>query len=420
MTAASCLMSTYQPLPLSFVRGLDTRVWDKAGRPYLDAVAGVAVTNVGHSHPRLVAAISEQAGLLMHTSNLYGIDWQEQLARKLTGLAGMDSAFFNNSGAEANETALKLARLYAWHKGIEKPLVVVMDNAFHGRTLGTLSASDGPAVRLGFNSLPGDFVKVPFGDLPALDKVCQVHGHRITAVLMEPIQGESGVQLAPPGYLKAVRERCSRRGWLLMLDEIQTGMGRTGQWFAFQHEGIVPDVMTLAKGLGNGIPIGACLARGKAAELFTPGSHGSTFGGNPLACRAGCTVVDILQDQDLLKNARQQGERLLAGLRATLSEHPEVVAIRGKGLMVGIELARPLPHLAAIAAQEHGLLINVTRGKTIRLLPPLTIDQHEVDEIVLGVCKTLASSTGWTMPGLQSQVSPAPVMRKLEVDALMT
>lgn len=409
---ATCLMSTYQPLKLTFAHGLGTRLWDETGRQYLDAVAGVAVTNVGHSHPRLVAAISEQAGLLLHTSNLYSIQWQQKLALKLTGLAGMEKAFFNNSGAEANETALKLARLYAWHKGIEKPLVVVMENAFHGRTLGTLSASDGPAVRLGFDSLPGDFVKVPFGDLPALDTVCQTYGHRITAVLMEPVQGESGVQLAPPGYLKAVRERCSRRGWLLMLDEIQTGMGRTGQWFAFQHEGIVPDVMTLAKGLGNGVPIGACLARGKAAELFTPGSHGSTFGGNPLACRVGCTVIDIIQDQDLLENARQQGERLLAGLRAILSEHPDVLAIRGKGLMVGIELTRPLPNLTAIAAQEHGLLINVTRGKTIRLLPPLTIDEREVDAIVLGVCKTLASCTGWSISSVEPQALASPVTRE--------
>jgi acetylornithine aminotransferase len=388
MTAA-CLMTTYQPLSLSFVRGLGTRLWDEAGREYLDAVAGVAVTNVGHSHPRLVAAISEQAGLLLHTSNLYSIDWQQRLALKLTGLSGMQRAFFNNSGAEANETALKLARLYGWHKGIEQPLVVVMENAFHGRTLGTLSASDGPAVRLGFNPLPGEFLKVPFGDLAALDKACATYGHRITAILVEPIQGESGVQLAPAGYLKGLRERCTRRGWLLMLDEIQTGMGRTGQWFAFQHEGIVPDVMTLAKGLGNGIPIGACLARGKAAELFTPGSHGSTFGGNPLACRVGCTVVDILQEQALVDNARVQGERLLARLREALGDHPDVLAIRGRGLMVGIELARALPQLALIAARDHGLLLNVTRGKTIRLLPPLTVDAQEIDAIVQGVCRTL-------------------------------
>jgi Ornithine/acetylornithine aminotransferase len=253
MTAA-CLMTTYQPLALSFSKGLGTRLWDQAGREYLDAVAGVAVTNVGHSHPKIVSAISEQAGLLLHTSNLYSIDWQQRLAQKLTQLAGMERAFFNNSGAEANETALKLARLYGWHKGIEQPLVVVMENAFHGRTLGTLSASDGPAVRLGFNELPGDFVKVPFGDLKALDKVQQAHGPRIVAILMEPIQGESGVQMAPPGYLKAIRERCTRHAWLLMLDEIQTGIGRTGQWFAFQHEGIVPDVMTLAKGWATVFP----------------------------------------------------------------------------------------------------------------------------------------------------------------------
>ncbi|PMV87379.1 MULTISPECIES: aspartate aminotransferase family protein [unclassified Pseudomonas] len=391
MTAA-CLMTTYQPLALSFSKGLGTRLWDQAGREYLDAVAGVAVTNVGHSHPKIVSAISEQAGLLLHTSNLYGIDWQQRLAQKLTQLSGMERAFFNNSGAEANETALKLARLYGWHKGVEQPLVVVMENAFHGRTLGTLSASDGPAVRLGFNELPGDFVKVPFGDLNALEKVRQAHGPRIVAILMEPIQGESGVQLAPPGYLKAVRELCNRRGWLMMLDEIQTGIGRTGQWFAFQHDGIVPDVMTLAKGLGNGIPIGACLARGKAAELFTPGSHGSTFGGNPLACRVGCTVLDIIEEQGLLENARLQGERLLARLRAELADDPNVLAIRGQGLMIGIELKQPIRDLTLIAARDHGLLINVTRGKTIRLLPPLTIDGREVEMIVRGVCRAMRTS----------------------------
>jgi acetylornithine and succinylornithine aminotransferases len=391
MTAA-CLMTTYQPLALSFSKGLGTRLWDQAGREYLDAVAGVAVTNVGHSHPKIVSAISEQAGLLLHTSNLYSIDWQQRLAQKLTQLAGMERAFFNNSGAEANETALKLARLYGWHKGIEQPLVVVMENAFHGRTLGTLSASDGPAVRLGFNELPGDFVKVPFGDLKALDKVQQAHGPRIVAILMEPIQGESGVQMAPPGYLKAIRERCTRHAWLLMLDEIQTGIGRTGQWFAFQHEGIVPDVMTLAKGLGNGIPIGACLARGKAADLFTPGSHGSTFGGNPLACRVGCTVLEIVEEQGLLENAKLQGERLLARLRIELADDPNVLAIRGQGLMIGIELKQPIRDLTLIAARDHGLLINVTRGKTIRLLPPLTIDEREVEMIVRGVCRAVKAA----------------------------
>ena len=391
MTAA-CLMSTYQPLALSFTKGLGTRLWDQAGREYLDAIAGVAVTNVGHSHPKIVSAISEQAGLLLHTSNLYSIDWQQQLAQKLSRLAGMERAFFNNSGAEANETALKIARLHGWHKGIEQPLVVVMENAFHGRTLGTLSASDGPAVRLGFSKLPGDFVKVPFGDLKALDQVQQAHGPRVVAILMEPIQGESGVQLAPPGYLKAVRELCHRRGWLMMLDEIQTGIGRTGQWFAFQHEGIVPDVMTLAKGLGNGIPIGACLARGKAAELFTPGSHGSTFGGNPLACRVACTVLDIIEEQQLRENARIQGERLLERLHAELADHPNVSAIRGQGLMIGIELKQPIRDLSLIAARDHSLLINVTRGQVIRLLPPLTIDEREVEMIVRGIALSIGTA----------------------------
>ena len=388
MTAA-CLMSTYQPLALSFTKGLGTRLWDQAGREYLDAVAGVAVTNVGHSHPRIVSAISEQAGLLLHTSNLYSIDWQQQLARRLAQLSGLDRAFFNNSGAEANETALKLARLHGWKKGIEQPLVVVMENAFHGRTLGTMAASDGPSVRLGFQRLPGDFIKIGFGDMAALEAVTEQFGTRIAAVLLEPIQGESGVLVAPSGYLKALREHCTRHGWLMMLDEIQTGIGRTGTWFAFQHEGIVPDVMTLAKGLGNGVPIGACLARAGVAELFTPGSHGSTFAVIPLACRVWCTVLEIIQEQGLLENAARQGEHLLARLRIELEDHPQVRAIRGKGLMIGSELASPYRDLAQRAAQEHGLLINVTRGKIIRLLPPLTLQGKEVEMIVRAITRLL-------------------------------
>lgn len=388
MTAA-CLMTTYQPLALIFARGLGTRLWDQQGREYLDAVAGVAVTNIGHSHPRLVAAISEQAGLLLHTSNLYSIDWQKRLAQRLAQLSGLDCAFFNNSGAEANETALKLARLHGWKKDIEEPLIVVMENAFHGRTLGTMAASDGPSVRLGFQRLPGNFLKVRFGDLAAIEAITRTHGARIAAVLLEPIQGESGVLPAPAGYLRGLRDHCTAHGWLMMLDEIQTGIGRTGAWFAFQHEGIVPDVMTLAKGLGNGVPIGACLARAGVARLFTPGSHGSTFGGNPLACRVGCTVLDIIEEQGLLHNAAQQGERLLARLRVELAEHPQVLAIRGQGLMIGIELANPYRDLAQRAAQEHGLLINVTRGKIIRLLPPLTLDGKEVEMIVRAISRLL-------------------------------
>jgi acetylornithine aminotransferase len=381
VTAAS-LMNTYKPLPLQFQRGLGTRVWDQHGREYLDAVAGVAVTNVGHCHPRIVAAITEQAGLLLHTSNLYGIDWQQRLAAKLTTLSGLDAAFFNNSGAEANETALKLARLYGWAKGIEAPLVVVMDNAFHGRTLGTLAASDCAASRSSFQPLPGNFLRVPFGDIAALQALTRTYAERICAVLIEPVQGESGVQTLPAGYLQTLRAHCDSQRWLLMLDEIQTGIGRTGHWFAFQHAGIVPDVLTLAKALGNGIPIGACLARQRIADLFTPGSHGSTFGGNPLACRVACTVLEIVRDEGLLANAARQGHRLLAGLRKGLADNANVQEIRGLGLMVGIELREPVRDLALRAAQEQGLLINVTRGKTVRLLPPLTVSDQEVDMIV--------------------------------------
>lgn len=390
MTAA-CLMNTYKPLPLSFVRGQGARLWDDSGRQYLDAVAGVAVTNVGHSHPWIVSAISEQAGLLLHTSNHYRIDWQQRLAARLTRLSGLEQVFFNNSGAEANETALKLARLYGWAKGIEQPLVLVMENAFHGRTLGTLSASDNGAVRLGYQPMSGEFVKVPFGDMDAIRQAARAHGERIVAVMLEPIQGEGGVTLPPPGYLKALRAHCSNNGWLMILDEIQTGIGRTGRWFAFQHEGIVPDVMTLAKALGNGIPIGACLASAAVARLFTPGSHGSTFGGNPLACRVGCTVLDIVEQQGVLNNAAGQGERLLVRLREALAGHPDVRQIRGLGLMIGIELNRPIRDLCLKAAQDHGVLINVTRGQTIRLLPPLIIDEADVERIVSGVVGALSN-----------------------------
>ncbi|WP_249675877.1 aspartate aminotransferase family protein [Pseudomonas abieticivorans] len=378
----NALMNNYQPLPISFTKGLGTRLWDAAGNEYLDALAGVAVTNVGHSHPRIVEAIRDQAGLLLHTSNLYIIDWQHKLAERLTGLANMQRAFFCNSGAEANETALKLARLYANRKGVRQPLVVVMENSFHGRTFATLSASDSPSCQAGFEPLVEGFIKVPFGDLIALQAVTQTHGQRIVAVLVEPVQGESGVQIAPTGYLKALREHCDTQQWLLMLDEIQTGLGRTGRWFAFQHEGIVPDVMTLAKALGNGLPIGACLATGIAAQLFGPGSHGSTFGGNPLVCRVGCTVLDIIEQQGLLANAARQGQALLAGLREALGNHPAVRSVRGHGLMIGIDLHQPCRHLMVEAAQAHGLLINVTRGSTIRLLPPLTLQALDVAMIV--------------------------------------
>lgn len=380
--SASHLMPTYQPLPLMFSRGLGTRLWDDSGREYLDALAGVAVTNVGHSHPDVVAAITEQAGLLLHTSNLYAIDWQQQLGAKLAEKSGLALAFFNNSGAEANETALKLARLHGHARGIARPLVVVMNNAFHGRTLATLAASDGAHLSAGLGQLPGDCVKIPFADLDALANVTQAFGQRIAAVLLEPIQGESGVYVASAAYLRALREHCDHHGWLLMLDEIQSGIGRTGQWFAYQHAGIQPDVITLAKALGNGIPIGACLASAAVGRLFTPGSHGSTFGGNPLACRVGCTVLDIIERERLLDNAARQGRVLLERLRSEVGNLPGVKAVRGMGLMIGIELDRPCRELMQRAAQEHALLINVTRGTTLRLLPPLTLNNAEVERIV--------------------------------------
>jgi acetylornithine aminotransferase len=378
---ASCLMPSYTPLPISLSRGLGCRLWDAQGREYLDAVAGVAVTNVGHSHPRIVAAISEQAGLLVHTSNMYEIEWQQRLAAKLASLSGMDQAFFNNSGAEANETALKLARLYARHRSIQQPLIVVMENAFHGRTLGTMAASDNCTVRLGYHPLPGEFIKIPFGDMDALALVSQTFGQRICAVLLEPIQSESGIRLAPQGYLRVLRDWCTRHNWLLMLDEIQTGLGRTGKWFAYQQEGIKPDVLTLAKALGNGLPIGACLARANVADLFTLGSHGSTFGGNPMACRVACTVLDIIQDEQLLKNAELRGKQLLGALHRHLDGCMLVKEIRGSGLMIGIELVRALPGLTMQAAMEFDLLINVTHGMIIRLLPPLTMDAFQIEQV---------------------------------------
>ncbi|MGI4982725.1 MAG: acetylornithine transaminase [Janthinobacterium lividum] len=379
---ASRLMRTYAPLPVTFVRGEGARLWDSAGREYVDAVAGVGVNAVGHAHPRVVEAIREQAGLVLHTSNLYEQVWQQRLAERLTALSGMQAAFFANSGAEANEAALKLARLHATRRGIARPLVVVMEHAFHGRTFATLSASDSPAVQAGFAPLVDGFLRVPFGDIDALRALTATCADRVAAVLVEPVQGEGGVQVPPDGYLRALRALCDRHDWLLMLDEVQTGLGRTGKWFAFQHEGIVPDVLTLAKALGGGIPIGACLAAGAAAELFTPGSHGSTFGGNPLACRVACTVLDIIADEALVDNAARQGAALLDGLREALRGVTDVCDIRGKGLMIGVEMAAPCASLATAALQTQRLLINVTRARAVRLLPPLILDDGQTRRIV--------------------------------------
>lgn len=385
------LMRTYSPSDVDFVTGRGARLWDAQGRAYLDAIAGVGVSLLGHAHPALVAAIADQAAQVLHVSNLCRSRWALRLAERLTTLSGMDRAFFCNSGAEANEAALKLARLHAWRRGIAQPRVVVMDNGFHGRTLATLSASASPSVREGFGPYVEGFLRLPFGDLPALGAASAEHRERIVAVLVEPVQGESGVHVAPLGYLTALRQLCTRHGWLMMLDEVQTGLGRTGRWFACQHEGVLPDVMTLAKGLAGGVPIGACLARGEAAALFTPGSHGSTFGGNPLACRAACTVLDVMQAEGLLERAAQQGRALLDGLRQALAGHRRVREVRGLGLMVGIELDTPCRELALRALQQHRLLLNVTRGNVIRLLPPLVLDEDEVQAIVEAVAALVGS-----------------------------
>ena len=380
----SHLMRAYARQPVSFVRGRGALLWDEQGVEYLDAIAGVAVTSLGHAHPEIAAVMAEQAATLLHTSNVFRIDWQEQLGERLCALAGMEKVFFCNSGAEANETALKLARLHGHRKQVAEPQILVMENAFHGRTLATLAATGNAAKQRGFEPQMPGFVRVPYDDIDAVRRAAQeVPG--IVAVLVEPVQGEGGIRVASTGYLRALRELCDSQGWLLMLDEIQTGLGRTGAWFAHRHAGITPDVMTLAKALGNGVPIGACLARGAAADLFSPGQHGSTFGGNPLACRVACAVLDIMERDGIAQRAALLGERLLAGLRLALGGHPGVQAIRGLGLMAGIELNRNCQELVGRALAEQRLLITVTRERTIRLLPPLICDEAQIDDIVARV-----------------------------------
>ncbi|WP_043795594.1 aspartate aminotransferase family protein [Allochromatium vinosum] len=374
------LMATYNRLPVTFDRGEGVWLWDTNGKRYLDALSGIAVCGLGHAHPAVRDALCEQAGRLIHTSNIYGVAEQERLGALLTEQAGMDRVFFANSGAEANEAAIKLARLHAHRRGIENPAILVAEHSFHGRTLATLSATGNRKVQAGFEPLVQGFVRVPYDDLDAIETAA-TNRPNIVAILIEPIQGEGGIRLPSDDYLVRLREICDRSGWLLMLDEIQTGMGRTGRLFAFQHAGIQPDVVTLAKGLGNGMPIGACLARGAAAEVFSPGSHGSTFGGNPLACRVGRAVLETLIDENLTENAAAQGAYLLDSLRAALGETHGLVEIRGRGLMVGIELDRPCGELVG-RALDAGLLINVTAERVIRLLPPLIIDRAQIDELV--------------------------------------
>lgn len=378
------VMTTYGRQAIAFARGEGSWLWDLNGKRYLDCVSGVAVSGVGHAHPRLVAAICAQAARTMHVSNLYEIPEQEQLAARLCELAGMDNAFFCNSGCEANEAAIKLARLYGHHKGIESPAIIVMEQAFHGRTIATLSATGSRKVQAGFEPLLTGFVRVPYNDLPALEQVAG-HNPNIIAVLVEPVQGESGVHVPDDGYIAHLRRICDAKGWLLMLDEVQTGMARTGKWFAHQHLGIKPDVMSLAKGLGNGFPIGACLARGAAASVFTPGKHGSTFGGNPLGCVSALTTISIIEDEGLVERAGSIGRQIREGIAHNLAGLSGVRQIRGKGLMIGIELDRPCAELVVLGFAA-GLLVNVTADNVVRLLPPLNLTDAEVSMLIQGVC----------------------------------
>ena len=375
------LMNTYSRLPVAFVRGEGAWLEDAGGRRYLDALSGIAVCSLGHAHPAVREALCRQAGELVHTSNLYRIPQQEALGTRLCAAAGMDRVFFANSGAEANEAAIKLARLYGHNQGIEEPAIVVMEGSFHGRTLATLTATGNRRVQAGFEPLLRGFVRAPYDDLGAIRTIA-ANNRSVVAVLVEPVQGEGGVRVPDPGHLAGLREICDEQGWLLMLDEIQTGMGRTGRLFAFQHHAeLQPDVLTLAKALGNGVPIGACLARGLAAEVLMPGSHGSTFGGNPLACAAGLAVLDTLQAEDLPARAAELGARMQQAFRERLAGVDGVRDIRGLGLMLGIELDRPCGELVGHAL-EAGLLINVTAERVVRLLPPLILTDEEADLVV--------------------------------------
>ncbi len=385
----SHLMNTYARQPVSFVKGEGVWLYDAEGNRYLDALAGVAVNGLGHAHPKLVKAISEQAAKLIHVSNVYHINEQEQLADKLCEISGMDKVFFCNSGCEANEASIKLARLYGHNKGIKNPEIIVMEKAFHGRTLATLSATGNRKTQAGFEPLVSGFVRVPYDDVEAVKQVA-VNNPNVVAILVEPVQGEGGINIPhdAKGYLEQLRAICDANGWLLMVDEVQTGIGRSGTWFAFQHTNILPDVMSLAKGLGSGVPIGACVARGVAAETFTYGKHGSTFGGNPLATAAGIATLSIIEEDDLRAHAKAMGDVICNGFRAALVNETGVVAVRNAGLMIGVELDRPCGDLVKRALAEK-VLINVTADKVIRLLPPLVINQAEAEQLVAILAKII-------------------------------
>lgn len=380
----SNLMNTYSRLPVTFVKGEGVWLWDDRGERYLDALAGVAVCGLGHCHPRLTKAICEQAGTLIHTSNLYHIEKQERLADHLIELSGMDNAFFCNSGAEANEAAIKLARLHGHNKGISLPTIIVMERSFHGRTMATLTASGNRKVQAGFEPLLSGFVRVPYNNMDAIAQVA-ANNKDVVAVLVEPFQGEGGVNIPEAHYLQELRHLCNQNGWLLMLDEVQSGIGRSGKWFAFQHSNIMPDVVTLAKGLGGGVPIGACLAKGTAAEVFKPGNHASTFGGNPLVCAAAIEALKVIADENLLDHATKLGDFMRDRLKKQLADVTGVVQVRGQGLIIGIELSVPCGELVK-KALEKKLLINVTSDKVIRLLPAFVMQQGEAEQVVDITC----------------------------------
>ncbi len=377
---SSHLMQTYARLPVAFERGQGAYLEDTNGKRYLDALTGLAVAGLGHAHPRVTAAIAEQAGRVLHTSNLYGIPNQAKLADKLCAVSGMDRVFFGNSGAEANEAAIKIARLHGHARGIKRPTIIVTDESFHGRTMATLTATGNRKVQAGFEPLLPGFVRAPFNDVEAIVRIAE-NEDEIVAILVEPVQGESGINIPADNYLSRLRTLCDANNWLLMLDEVQTGNGRTGTYFAYQQSGIMPDVVTTAKGLGNGVPIGACLARGAAADLMQPGNHGSTFGGNPLVCAAAIAVIDTIESEGLCARATELGHRIIEGLKQNLKGNNNIREIRGKGLMLAVEFTNDCTHLVR-AALDAGMLINVTHGNVVRLLPPLTLTNAEADELV--------------------------------------
>lgn len=382
------LMNTYNRLSVSFERGEGVWLYDTDGNKYLDALSGIAVCGLGHSHPAVTRAITEQANKLIHTSNLYTIPLQEQLGETLVSISGMDSVFFCNSGAEANEAAIKIARKFGHSKGIEKPSIVVMEGAFHGRTMATLSATGNRAAQAGFEPLVGGFVRAPYNDAEAIRAIA-ANNKEVVAILVEPIQGESGIQIPSDEYLSELRQICDENDWLLMLDEVQSGNGRTGRYFAYQHTCIVPDVVTTAKGLGNGFPLGACLAKGRAATTLGQGNHGSTFGGTPLACAVGLAVTETIMQNDLCGHANMIGRRILAGFEAQLGGMEYVKEIRGKGLMIAIELTEAGTELAVLAKVK-GILLNITGGgKVVRLLPPLIMTETEADLLVNTLSKLI-------------------------------